>query len=163
LAASKAAAHFYTFSIPLSQLQHKVSRQFPIEKTNYWLTVRLLDPVVRLDEEANRIGVELTIRLHTLGDLTFQWRGLVDGRLEYHRETSGFYLLNPNLRRLHLDGAPSHYQSITRTVTGLLLDKVFATTPIYQLDTTKFRHSLAKLLLKSMTIKKDKILIELGL
>ena len=163
LAASKAVARFYTFSIPLSHLQHKVSQQFPLEKTNPWLPVRLLDPVVRLDEAANRIGIELTLRLQTLGDLTLQWRGLVDGCLEYRRETGGFYLLNPNLCRLRLDGAPSRYQSITRTITGILLDKVFATTPIYQLDNTKFQHSITKLLLKSMTIKKDKILIELGL
>jgi hypothetical protein len=122
-----------------------------------------LDPVVRLDEAANRVGIELTLHLQTFGDLTLQWRGLVDGRLEYRRETGGFYLLNPNLHRLRLDGAPSRYQSITRTITGILLDKVFATTPIYQLDTTKFQHSLTKLLLKSMKIKNDKILIELGL
>jgi hypothetical protein len=140
-----------------------VSQQFPLEKTNYWLTVRLSDPIVKLDEAANRIGVELTICLQTLGNISFQWRGLIDGRLEYRRKTGGFYLLNPNLCHLRLDGAPSRYQSITRTIIGVLLDKVFATTPIYQLDTTKFQHSLTKLLLKSMTIKNDKILVELGL
>jgi hypothetical protein len=161
--ASKVLAAFYKIEIPLADIQRAIQKQFPIEKEKYWLLITLCDPVVRLNEGDNRIGIELTLRLRVPGNVSHQWRGLIEGRLEYNREKGEFYFFDPTLHQIHLDGSLRRYKNSVLTLVEALLEKAFSTTPVYKLNQEDFKHLLARLLLKSVTVQKDQIVAELGL
>ena len=161
--ASKVLATFYKIEIPLADIQRVIQKQFPIEKEKYWLLITLCDPVVRLNESDNRIGIELTLRLRVPGNVSYQWRGLIEGHLEYNREKGEFYFFDPTLHQIHLNGSLRRYKNSVLTIVEALLEKVFSTTPVYKLNQENFKHLLAKLLLKSVSVQKNNIVVELSL
>lgn len=161
--AKQALTPFYTIKIPLVAIQSVIAQQFPIEKEKYWLAITLCDPLVKLNESENKIGIELTLRLTIPGNVSNEWRGLIEGRLEYDREKGEFYFLDPTIHQMHLDGSLKRYKNAILMIAEPVLEKVFSATPVYKLDQENFKHLLARLLLKSVTIQKEAIVVELGL
>jgi len=154
--------HFLEFKIPLAQIQQEIETEFPVERNKYSFSMTLFDPVVRLDELANRIGVELTIAMRAPFKFNLQWRGLFHGRLEYRRKSGEFYIVNMQIQKIGADGLPSQYKNIVLSTAEKLLDRAMAEAPIYQLDRANWQHSIAKLLVKSVVIKQDGILVEMS-
>ena len=164
IVANKALTTFCKIRVPAATIQNLLKQKFPVQMEQYLLTLTLCDPVVRLNESANKIGIELTLRLTVPGNIiSSEWRGLVEGRLDYDRDKGEFYLLEPALQLVDVGGLLAGYQNLVLSMAGILLNQLFSITPIYKLDQENFRHLLAKLLLKSVTVHKDQILIELGL
>ena len=163
IAANRALTTFGKIRVPATTIQNLIEPKFPIQMEQYWLTLALCNPLVKLNESANKIGIELTLRLSAPGNIGSEWRGLVEGRLDYNREKGEFYFLEPVLKLADIEGFFAQYQNLILTMAGTLLTGLFAATPIYKLDQEDFRHLLTKLLLKSVTVHKDQLLIELGL
>ena len=164
IVANKALTTFCKIRVPATTIQNLLKQKFPVQMEQYLLTLTLCDPLVKLDESANKIGIELTLRLTVPGNIIgSEWRGLVEGRLHYNREKGEFYFLEPALKLADIEGFFAQYQNLILSMAGTLLTGLFAVTPVYKLDQKDFRHLLTKLLLKSVTVHKDQILIELGL
>ncbi len=163
IAANKALTTFCKIRVPATTIQSLIEPKFPIQMEQYWLTLTLCNPLVKLNESANKIGIELTLRLTVPGNIGGEWRGLVEGRLDYNRGKGEFYFLEPVLKRADLEGFFAKYQNLILSMAGTLLTRLFAATPVYKLDQEDFKHLLTKLLLKSITVHKDQILIELSL
>jgi hypothetical protein len=162
-AAKQALTPFYSIKIPLAAIQLVIENQFPIEKKKYGLTITLRDPLVRLNESENKIGIELTLRLTIRANVSNEWRGLIQGRLDYDREKGEFYFLDTTIHQMHPDGSLKRYKNAVLMIVEPLLEKVFSTTPVYTLDQENFQHLLARLLLKSVTIQQNAIVVEFGL
>jgi len=163
IVANKALTTFCRIRVPATTIQSLIEQKFPIQMEQYWLTLALCNPLVKLNETANKIGIELTLRLTVPGNISGEWRGLVEGRLDYNREKGEFYLLEPALKLADIEGFFAQYHNLILSMAGTLLTGLFAATPVYKLDQEDFRHVLTKLLLKSVTVHKDRILIELSL
>ncbi len=157
------AITFYKIEIPLNYLQHKVEEQFPFTRKKYLLSMTLTDPVVRLEETTNRIGLELTVCLDIPGAISTQRRGLIYGSLDYDRENGEFYFLNLTIHELDSNGISNRKTGIVYDALETVLNKAFASTPIYRLQEEDLKHSLTRLLLKSVIIRKDRIIVELSL
>ena len=163
IVANKALTTFCRIRVPATTIQSLIEQKFPIQMEQYWLTLALCNPLVKLNETANKIGIELTLRLTVPGNISGEWRGLVEGRLDYNREKGEFYFLEPALKLADIEGFFAQYQNLILSMAGILLTRLFAVTPVYKLDQKDFRHLLTTLLLKSVTVHKDQILIELSL
>jgi hypothetical protein len=153
----------YRISIPLTRMQRAIAGQFPVERRNALVTVTLLDPVITLDEAANRVGLALTIQLAATGAIVARWRGHLDGTLEYRQQPGAFYFAHPQLRRMDTNGKPAEFRGTVRRLIETILDQLFALTPIYRLERDNVQHVLARLLLKSVTVKRDRLVVQLGL
>jgi hypothetical protein len=163
IAANKALTTFGKIRIPAATIQSLIEQKFPVQMEQYWLTLALCNPLVKLDESANKIGIELTLRLTAPGNICSEWRGLVEGRLDYNREKGEFYFLEPVLQLADIQGFFGKYQNLILSMAGILLTGIFATTPVYKLNQEDYKQVLTRLLLKSVTVQKDQLLIELSL
>lgn len=157
------ALSFYRVSIPLPQLQRAIAGQFPVERRNLLLTVSLLHPVITLDEAANRVGLALTIQLTASGTVVAHWRGHLDGTLEYQQKSGAFYLAQSQLRGIDTNGNLTEFRGTVQRLIETVLAQLFAATPIYRLERDNVQHVLARLLLKSVTVKQDRLVVQLGL
>jgi hypothetical protein len=157
------AVNFYKLKIPVSDLQKRIEKSFPIQKKKYFLSVTLADPVVKLDAEKNRVGIIFTTYLHTSGQVTASWRSLIDGHLHYDREAGAFYLselkIYSNERGESSDSStPSVLYFVEK-----ILNMFFSDVPIYKLDDNNLKHILARLLLKTIKVHKENLVITFNL
>jgi hypothetical protein len=158
------ALSFYQVEIPLDQLQNTIAERFPIQKKKYLFSLTLADPLVRLEPTTNLIGIEFTAFLAMPGNLITQWRGLIYGSLQYDRSKGEFYLLNLTIHKTDREGNFYRQKGMTYVLVENMLNRVFATTPIYRLRADEdIKHSLTKFLLKSVAVRRDSIVLKLGL
>ncbi|MCP5419316.1 MAG: DUF1439 domain-containing protein [Gammaproteobacteria bacterium] len=156
------ALSMYRLKLSRAVLQRAVASRFPLQTRKYLLSVTLSDPEVILEEETQRIGIEFAATMSLAEKLTWNWRGIVEGGLEYRRSDAAFYLRDLRIRRI--DGAPPAYPAAAPpNVAERLLQSALADYPLYRLDEGGFKQALARLLVKSVRVGSDGVLVELGL
>ncbi len=163
IVANKVVTTFYSIPIPLAAIQALIATKFPIHKQSSLWTFTLCDPVVRLNETANKIGIELTLCLTAMGNIRYEWRGLLEGRVKYNRTAGEFYLGDLAIRQNGSTDGLDRYIGSLLVVAEALLEKIFSTTPLYRLEQSKLQHVLARLLINSVTVKQDRVVLELSL
>jgi hypothetical protein len=143
-------------------LQELIASRFPIRRGDR-VTLTLKDPIVRLEEGSDRIGIELTVSAGFTRETALDSRWLVDGELSYDRERAEFFLYNPDIRSRESGKESDSPGLLRRFIAKAVLARTFSKLPIYRLKETVAGHSLARLLLKSVRVRDGKLLIELGL
>ncbi len=161
--ANQALKTFYKIRIPRDTAQRIIEARFPVRKEKYGFVLTLTGPQVRLNASANRIGIEITLRVTLPGGAGQEWRGLIEVRLHYRRERGEFYLLEPVLRPFGSSSAGFGQRTAVLKIAEAALDSVLSATPVYTLDQKNFKHLLAQLLLKSVTVESDHLRVELSL
>ncbi|MEE4378996.1 MAG: DUF1439 domain-containing protein [Candidatus Competibacteraceae bacterium] len=156
------ALSIYAIELTTADMQRAIERHFPLRREKFFTELTLSDPVIHLQEEAQRIGVNFAAMARLPGNITIKWRGLVDGLLEYRRDIGSFYLLDLKLQGTDSQGIPVKAMPVQPLVEKLL-QRALANTPIYQLDDQDLNQAIARLLVKSIHIKKDRLIVELGL
>lgn len=163
IVANKVVTTFFSIEIPRAVIQTLIETKFPIRNQSSLWTFTLCEPQVRLSEDGGKTGVELTLRLELMGGLYKEWRGLLEGRVDYRRTTGEFYLRDLVIRPIEPESRPDRYIGSLLVVAEAVLGKVFSATPIYRLEPTRFRHMLARLLIKSIAVRQDRLVLELTL
>src|SRR5512144_469358 len=153
IVANKALTTFGKIRVPAATIQGLIEQKFPVQMEQYWLTLALCNPLVKLNESANKISIELTLRLTVPGNISSEWRSLVEGRLDYNREKGEFYFLETALQLADIEGFFGKYQNLILSMAGTLLTGLFATMPIYKLDQEDYKQVLTRLLLKSVIVQ----------
>jgi hypothetical protein len=157
------AVNFYKLKIPLSDLQKQIVKNFPIQKEKYFLLITLADPVVKLDAEKNRVGIIFTTSVNTAGHVTASWRSLIDGQLHYHREAGAFYLSELKIYNNEKGESSDTPAASVLYFMETMLNMFFLDVPIYRLDDKNLKHILARLLLKTISVQKEKLVITFNL
>ena len=161
--ANRALKTFYKIRIPRDAAQRIIEARFPIRREKYGFALSLTEPQVRLNASANRIGIEISLRVTLPGGASQEWRGLIEVRLHYQREQGAFFLLEPVLRPLDPSAAGPSPRNVVLKIAEAALDSVLSATPVYTLNQNNFKHLLAQLLLKSVTVEPDHLRVELSL
>lgn len=152
----------FTRELTAAELQTQLSGQFPVRQQTAFMTVTLSDPRVILNEGSDLIGLELTVLTTALGNIESTARGLVDGQLHYQPETGEFFLLRPEVRRLHVVGVAEQYQNDIKMMVDGVAKEALSRMPIYTLKEDDTSQSMAKSFLKSVTVRNGKLILELG-
>jgi hypothetical protein len=152
-----------TIELTAEDIQAQLAGQFPVRQERPYITVILSDPVVMLEDNSDRIGVELTVSTTTLGNIVGHARGLVDGRLRYVPQTGEFFLVNPEVRRLQVAGVPQQYQRDMQSVVAAVAKDTLARLPVYRLNEQDPNQALAKRHLKSATVRDGRLVLDLQL
>ena len=156
------ALSVYAIELTAADLQQAIERRFPLRKEKYFVELILSDPVIQLQEDTQRVGIAFRALARLPGNIAIEWQGLVDGVLDYRRESGTFYFLDLKLQETDSQGVPVKAKPIQPLVEKVL-QRLLTDTPIYQLDDNDVKQAVARLLVKSISVKQDRLVVELGL
>jgi hypothetical protein len=153
--------------VPEANLQSKLAEKLPLSKTYLFIfDVTLDEPRLDLDEQSDRIlaglNVDLVIRL---GGRELPLKGTIDasGSVNYQAETGEFFLLEPVIENLEIDGLEAVYEERVQKALSKAITEFYSTRPIYALEGRTTKEAAAKLLLKDVDVDGEELVVTLGL
>jgi len=157
----------YSVSLTGAEIQQALDDRFPIEKTRLLVvTLTLSDPVVEMREDSDRLTVSATATVNlTIPGQARQLggRATISTGLTYHAADYSFYLADPRLDRLDVQGIPvEHLERVNELAATLLRDRLDRIR-VYTLRPDQFAHAAARLVLKRFEVKSGRLEITLGL
>lgn len=157
----------FVVELTQAQLQEKLDARFPIAKP-YLLVLVLTysEPEVTLTEGSDRVsfGVKATLNILIGGQpKPLGGHGIVSTGVQYNPEDYSFYLNDPRLEQLDIQGVPIKYTAIVNDLAKQMLEERINRTPIYTLKETDLKQEAARLILKGLTVHDGKLVITLGI
>lgn len=160
LSAVSINAHAFTFKFNRAELQQYVQDYFPFSQQTPFSRVIYSNPNVVLDEQSNRIGIEVTVRAEMPGMMPLAGRGQIDGRLEYRRETHQFYLHEPQISKVRFANAEHQLtgtvQQMINSVSQQSLPLIF----VYELKDSDLREKMARSVLKNVRVRQGTLIVD---
>lgn len=157
----------YVVTIPEQTIREKLNERLPISKKYLSIfEVTLDNPRVELDSEKNRIatGLDVTLNIRVNGnDKPLGGSVDVSGTIIYVSEDGAFYLNEPIIEKLSIEGLPEKYTSKASTVVEKALSNFYSSRPIYTLKSSDIKHVTAKMILRNLVVKEKNILLTLGI
>lgn len=157
------------FSLVLTeeQIQQRLDARFPVTK-RYLLVIGLTfsEPKVELAEGSDRIGFGVTTAVNlTVGGATkpLGGRAAISSGLRYDPQDFSFYLDDPRIESLHVQGIPVAYiEQVNEGALALAQERINRT-KIHTLRPDQFQQAAARLVLKEVTVTDGRLVITLGL
>lgn len=157
----------YVVTIPEQTIRAKLNEKLPLSKTYLFIfDVSLDNPRIDLDSENNRIAIGLDVLLNIrVNDNDEPLGGSVDvsGTIKYISEDGAFYLNEPIIENLSIEGLSEKYKSKASTVVEKALTSFYSTRPIYTLKSSDVKQATAKMILKKLVVKEKSIVVTLGI
>jgi len=157
----------YEVIITQQQIDDALQSKFPVTKT-YLLIFRITysHPRLTLLPESNRVqvGLDAEVNIKLLNE-SKQLGGtaLATASLAYRSETKQFFLSNPEINQLAIQGVPQQYLDKVTTFASSAARDYLQEFPVYTLIAKDTRTATAKLLLKDVQIKAHEVHATLGL
>jgi hypothetical protein len=153
----------YKLELGQAELQQWIESRFPIRKEGI-VTLTLKDPIVRLEPHDDRLGIELTVRGEVAKGLALEGRWMLEGAPAFDRGKGELYLRNPIVRGINSGlRIRSSNGSSSKGLMEEMLAGALSEVPIYKLEQGRLGHALARLCLKSIEVRGDRLLVEFGL
>ena len=159
----KTASFNYTIELSERNLQEKVNAMMPLEKTRFFLTVRLSKPKLELIDVSNEIVLFTHIDVIAPGGIKGSGRGQLSGSLRYEATSGELFLDSPKLKNLQIDWFPKMFSNSVAMIAEPLLATASAKYPVYRLRDDNATHQLAKSTIKSIKVKNHNLVITLGI
>lgn len=147
----------------LQELQEKVASEFPLKKRKSLVTVNFLNPRILLSQESDRIGISLDMEVSAPGLKVVTGHLEADGGLEYRPDSGEFVFTEARVRVFELTDIPRAYARTIEQVGATLVKSYLSELTLYRLKQDNFKHSLAKLVLKSVAVENGEVVVEIGL
>ena len=116
--------------------------------------------------EGNRVLVGLNTDLAIQLGITkkaLSGKVLIEAQLRYDADKQSFYLDGAEFKELDIDGVPKGHEDKVREFTSKVASSYLNKLPVYTLNDKDFKNSAAKALVKDFYVKKDAIVIQVGL
>ena len=155
----------YTIKITEAQLQEKLGEKLPLTKKYFFIfEVTLESPRVSLKDGEDKIHVGLDIILNIKIGKEKPLGGVIDvsGGVRYEAEKGQFFITDPVVENLKIQGIPEKYTDKVNKVLSKTLAGYCEAHPIYTLKTADMKQAAAKLILKNVYIHNNKLVIKLG-
>lgn len=156
----------YEFRFSESQLHAKMSEKLPLTKKYLFIKVRLDNPRINLVNGSDRVaaGLDVTLDL-TINKKAKTLEGSVDatGGVKYLAESGEFFLTDPVIEDLSIQGIPDKYTEKANQVLSKALAKYYEDHPIYTLRPTDVKHAAARLVLKNVIIEDKQLVVTIGI
>ncbi|MEI6605948.1 MAG: DUF1439 domain-containing protein [Verrucomicrobiota bacterium] len=156
-----------TINITQGMIDAALARKFPKDKT-YLKIVRVtyLNPRAVLLPDQDKVRVSLDVRVAVgvpdLLEKTYSGSAALITKIGYKPADCQFYLEQPELLSLEAPKIPENYRAALQEGLNLLAGELGDAVPVYKLTNNDTKTNLAKLLLKAVTIRKDKVVVTLG-
>lgn len=150
-----------------AQIREKLDLRLPFTRTYFRLVdVTLENPRVDLVDGSDRVhaGLDVRLSLRPIGeDKSFGGSVDASAAIKYVPEKGQFFLVEPDVRRLEIDGLPAKYTEKAKLAVSKALEQYYEDHPVYTLNPAQAKQAAAKLLLKSVVTRDEKLFITLGL
>lgn len=157
----------YVVTIPQETIVEKLNEKLPLTKTYLlFFDLTIENPRVDLGIGENRIGVGMDLLLNIRvkgGDKPLGGSVDVSGTIKYSPEEGAFYLAEPEIESLSIQGLPEKHKSKVSTIVKTGLTKFYSSRPIYKLKSSDVKQATAKLVLKNLEVQDESLRITLGL
>ena len=157
----------YVVRISESEIQEKLQEKLPLMKTYYFIIQVTLDnPRVHLENGSNRVGAGLDVVFNiTLNKNPKPLGGTVDvsGGILYSAEKGQFFLTNPVIENLEVQGIPQDYTDKANKALTKALAEYYEKHPIYTLRATDAKQAAARMVLKDVIIENRELVVTLGI
>lgn len=157
----------YVITITDSQIQEKLAEKFPLTKTYLFIIdVTLTNPRVELKNGSDRVNAGLDLQLNIkVNDSSEPLGGSVDvsSGIIYQPEQGAFYLADPVIDELTVQGIPVQYIEKVTTALTKALTKYYDSHPIYKLKASDAKQMAARLVLQDVVVADKALKVTLGL
>ena len=161
--------HGKTYEVRLTEaeLRDKLSARFPLTKSYLLLLqVTLQQPRIALHDGSERIelGVDTAINVH-VDKQQLPLGGSIDVEtgIRYEPGTGQFFLSDPAITRLDVQGIPAKYTATVRELVRSELGRQFARYPVYTLRLDNVKTATALLVLRRVQIDHGVLVLTLGI
>jgi len=145
--------------IKKSQIQEMLDKKFPIEKKAFFVKLNLHTPEVYFS--GTQIGLRLRFNSNIIkGDL----QGSVDlkGELHYDSEQAQFFLKNLKIIEFKLGDTDLKHQEKMMFMINAVVSEYLDGYPIYTLNQSDLKQAVTGKLLKQIAVKKESLIVTLG-
>jgi hypothetical protein len=156
----------YQLRITNQEIQEKVDQKFPITKTHLVLfKVTWKNPKVVLVNGSERVTVSFDAEIHLRDADSNVLRGTcqVTSALNYKADKYEFYLVDPKIEQLDIQGVPAKMEQKVTEVFNKYANEVFDQFPVYKIRGTDRNKVIARMVLKKVTVENGDLVITLGL
>lgn len=157
----------YPLRFSEAEIQQRLSEKLPLTKTYLLIfQITVQNPRVQLKSGSDRVnaGIDITTRIR-LGNQSTDLGGSVDvvAGIRYDAASGNFFLVDPVIERLSMEGIPEQYRTSFAAALSQALDAFYATRPIYTLNALDTKRGLAKAVLKRVVVVDGHLNVVLGL
>jgi hypothetical protein len=152
----------YTVRLSAADIEQAMARRLPISKSKLLVAVTVRSVFVEFMLDEDKILLQPQVDLRVAGQTALSGRALLEGQLRYARETGEFFIDQPKVVQVFIQGLPEAARAVTEEVIARLGESALASTPVYRLNPSDFKQSVAKLVLKSVKVRQGRLEIELG-
>uniref|UniRef100_B8HQE7 DUF1439 domain-containing protein n=1 Tax=Cyanothece sp. (strain PCC 7425 / ATCC 29141) TaxID=395961 RepID=B8HQE7_CYAP4 len=150
--------------IPESRLQEMVQQYFPIEQNiMFFLNIKLENPQIMLENNSDRIKFKLDIDGSSPLGSDLQGTGLVSGKVSYVKETGEFFIVEPQIENIQVQGMPADLFSRFDQTANQLLQDYLQRQPVYKITSDTFPTYLVRLTLKEVEVKDQNLILKMRL
>ncbi len=147
----------YTLELTREQLQQAVQAKMPVKVEKMFATLVLSNPVVVLQENSDRLGMETDLLFTVAGSNPTKGHGTIDGNIVFDKVKGEFHLVNPKVQSLKVAGMAPQVQETLRQLADTAAQQALASKPVYTLDDKDLKQKLAKAVLKSVAVINGKL------
>lgn len=148
-----------------SQIQEKLDARMPFSKSVLFIfKITLANPQVRLKEQEPHVHLGLDV-LMQLGDDGKPLGGRIEaaGAIRYDSAQGAFFLVDPVVERVAVQGIPERYTDKVNAALSVALAAYWAQRPIYTLSTLNGKQAAARLVLRNVAVENGELVVTLGL
>ena len=147
------------------QILDRLSQKLPVTETYLFaFEVTYDSPRVALIAASERIhaGLDISLRIRFLPDQA-PLQGRIDAAagIRYEPNQEAFYLTDPSVETLTLEGLPEEWANKARDLVAEGVRVYFNDHPVYELSERE-SHRAAKAILQDISIEDDRIIVHLG-
>ena len=147
-------------SIPESTIQKMIEKRFPIEKHSFATNIRLFSPKVFFQD--NNIGLSLQYSASLLkdeigGNMSFKCKPV------YKPESAAFYLSDFVMTEITVNNETRLEKDKLMGLISSIMNNIFKDHPLYKLNPDDYKQSLAKMVLKNVTVRGNDLVLLLSL
>ena len=157
----------YVFRFTEPELQARLADNLPYTKTYLFVFDVVLDnPRLALVEGSDRVNAGLDVTLNIrIQDEPLPLGGELDvsGGVRYDDESGQFFLTDPEIENLSVQGIPADYTDRVDSVLTTALGTYYTDRPIYTLRKSDVKGATARLLLKSVVVEQRVLVVTLGI
>ena len=155
----------WTFSFTQQQIAEKLAERFPMHK-KYLVVIGVTyeNPRVQLTEGSSEVGIGVDARLDgTVNEKEVSGSADLVTKIAYDSGTGTFVLHDARLVALRAPGVREELVDRVKEVANHLAAERVSGIPIYRLRPTDVKAALARLVLRSVTVKDGVLHVEIGL
>ena len=156
----------FVFRFSEADLRERVDDRLPwSERYLFIFEVTVDNPRIDLVDGSDRVagGVDLLLNID-FGNGDVPLAGAVDviGGVEYQSKNGEFFLVDPEIENIRIQGVPDRFSNQANAAISLALSEFYRVRPIYSLDDTDASHLAARLVLKDVIVEDEHLVVTLG-